>query len=96
MNVQFHEFFPQFSNNILQRIKEQTSSDAELSALKEMIDVGWPDYIHQIQTTLKPYWPFRDELATKDGIVMKAHRIIIPATLQTDYTPHTKEQRKPS
>lgn len=33
MNVQIHEVFPQFSNNMLQRVKEQTSLDTELSAL---------------------------------------------------------------
>jgi len=42
MNVQVHDIHPQFSNSILQRIKEQTASDPELTALKEMIHSGWP------------------------------------------------------
>ena len=81
MNVQIHEIFPQFSSSTLQKIKEQSSLDAGLNALKEMIHAGWPAHIQQFPTPLKPY---RDELATEDRIVMKAHRIIIPATLQKE------------
>ena len=69
---------------MLQKIKEESSLDAELNALKEMIQAGWPAHIQQVPTLLRPYWTYRDELATEDGIVMKAHRIIIPATLQKE------------
>ena len=84
MNVQVHDIYPQFSNSILQRIKEQTASDPELNALKEVIHSGWPSTIQQVPVPLKPYWSFRDELAVEDGIAMKSHRIIIPAILQKD------------
>ena len=83
---------------MLQKIKEQSSLDAELNALKEMVHAGWPAHIQQVPTPLKPYWPYRDELATEDGIVMKAHRIIIPATLQKEiltklHAPHQGTER---
>ena len=84
MNVQVHDIHPQFSNSILQRIREQTVSDPELNALKEMIHSGWPSTIQQVPVPLKPYWPFRDELAAEDGIVMKSQRIIIPTVLQKE------------
>ena len=98
MNVQIHEIFPQFSSSMLQKIREQSSLDAELNALKEMIHAGWPAHIQQVPTPLKPYWPYRDELATEDEIVMKAHRIIISATLQREilrklHAPHQGTER---
>ena len=40
MNVRIHKIFPQFSSSMLQKIKEQSSLDAELNALKEMIHAG--------------------------------------------------------
>ena len=40
MNVRIHEIFPQFSSSMLQKIKEQSSLDAELNALKEIIHAG--------------------------------------------------------
>ena len=42
LNVQVHEVDPQFSSNMLHIIKSQTSSDPELSELKEMVHSGWP------------------------------------------------------
>ena len=84
MNVQVHDIHPQFRNSILQRIREQTASDPEFNALKEMIHSGWPSTIQQVPLPLKPYWPLCDELAADDGIAMKSHRIIIPTVLQKE------------
>ena len=84
MNVQVHDIHPQFSNNILQRIREQTASDPELNALKKMIQSGWPLTIQEVPVPLKPYWPFCSELAVEDGIAMKSHYIIIPTVLQKE------------
>ena len=94
MNVQIHEIFLQFTNSMFQEIKEQSSLETELNALKEMIHAVSPAHINQVPTLLKPYWPYRDELSTEDGIVMKAHRIIIPATLQKEILTklHTPQQ----
>lgn len=82
MNVEVHDIHPQFSNSILQRIREQSTSDPALNALKEMIHSGWPLTIQQVQAPLKPYWPFCDELTVEDGIAMESPRIIIPTMLQ--------------
>ena len=67
---------------MLQKIKEQSNLEAKLGALKEMISEGWLTHIQQHPTLLKPNWPFRDQIASEDGIFTKAHRIIIPTTLQ--------------
>ena len=63
-------------------IKEQSNLEAKLGALKEMISEGWLTHIQQHPTLLKPNWPFRDQIGSEDGIFTKAHRIIIPTTLQ--------------
>ena len=47
-----------------------------------MISEGWLTHIQQHPTLSKPNWPFRDQIASDDGIFTKAHRIIIPTTLQ--------------
>ncbi|KAL9956099.1 hypothetical protein ACROYT_G037526 [Oculina patagonica] len=84
MNVEVHGIYPQFSEDMLQRIRDETAADPELNALKEMVHLGWPSTIQQVPALLKPYWPFRDELAVEDGIAMKGHRIIIPPALQRE------------
>ena len=67
---------------MLQKIKEQSNLEAKLGALKEMISEGWLTHIQRHPTLLKPNGPFRDQIASEDGIFTKAHRIIIPSTLQ--------------
>ena len=67
---------------MLQKIKEQSNLEAQLGALKEMISEGWVIHIQQHPTLIKPNWPFKDQIASEDGIFTKAQRIIIPTTLQ--------------
>lgn len=84
MEVQVHEVYPQFSKTMMVKIRENTSSDQELAALKQVIYEGWPSTIKEVSKTLKPYWSFRDELGIDDGILTKGQRIIIPSTIQDE------------
>ena len=82
MDVQILEICPQFSNDMIKRIKEATVANPELSALKEKTYIGWPSDIKGVPALIKPYWAFRDEISVDDGLMMKRHRIIIPKALQ--------------
>ena len=82
MDVQILEICPQFSNDMIKRIKEATAADPELSALKEQTYIGWPSDIKGVPALIKPYWAFRDEISIDNGLMMKRHRIIIPKALQ--------------
>ena len=82
MDVQILEICPQFSNDMIKRIKEATAADPELSALKEQTYIGWPSDIKGVPALIKPYWTFRGEISIDNGLIMKRHRIIIPKALQ--------------
>ena len=82
MDVQLLEICPQFSNDMIKRIKEATAADPELSALKEQTYIGWPSDIKGVPALIKPYWAFRGEISIDNGLIMKRHRIIIPKALQ--------------
>ena len=84
MNIQIHEVYTQFSKEMLERIKESTSTDPELTTLKQTVYEGWPSDIKQIPKILKPYWSFRDEISIDNGIMTKGQRIIIPTVLQNE------------
>ena len=84
MDVQIHEICPQFSNDMIKRIKEATAADPELSELKEQTYIGGPSVIKGVPALIKPYWAFRDEISIDNGLIMKRHRIIIPKTLQNE------------
>ena len=83
MDVQIHEICPQFSSGILQEIRVASATDPELKELNDVVYNGWPTNIKQVPEILKPYWTFRDEITTEDGIAMKGQRIIIPHSMQS-------------
>ncbi|KAK3744210.1 hypothetical protein QZH41_003557 [Actinostola sp. cb2023] len=84
MNVQIHEIYPQFSKEMIDRIRESTSADQELIPLNKIVYECWPATIKQVPKLLKPYWSFRDEISIDDGIMTKGQRIMIPSALQNE------------
>ena len=58
----------QFSDARLDTPREDTSSDPELSALRDTIYFGWPGKQKQVPAHLRKYWAYRDELSIEDGL----------------------------
>lgn len=83
-DVRIHSIMTQFSDNVLQRIKDETSKDAELNALKEIVYTGWPEHIHNVPHLCHPYWNYRDEIGLEEGILLKSRRIIIPKIMHNE------------
>ena len=48
----------QFSDARLDTLRQDTSSDPELSALREAFYFGWPEKQKQVPTHLGQYWAF--------------------------------------
>ncbi|CAB3995793.1 Retrovirus-related Pol poly from transposon [Paramuricea clavata] len=85
MNVEIHEVCPQFSSEMIEKVKLTTTSDQELMMLKTIVHEGWPTSINkEVPQVLKPYWCYSDEISIENGILMKGQRIIIPSTLQVE------------
>jgi hypothetical protein len=55
--------FVRFTPNKITDIQEQTSVDPMLSALKELIILGWPSHISELPTDLRPFWNHKDILS---------------------------------
>ena len=95
----------QFSDEKVTTLKTENRSDPVLSALLEVITVGWPEKRHKLSLPLRTYWGYTDELSVEDGIILKGGRIVIPTSMQKDilkkiHTPHmgmekTKLQANP-
>ena len=73
--------FVQFAPDRLSQLKQETSNDTELAALRETIVQGWPQQRRDVAKALQPYWGFRDELAVEDGLVLKGERLVIPQSM---------------
>lgn len=69
----------------LEELRTHTAQDQVLQTLSTVIQHGWPDKERQLPLAIRAFFPYRDELATEDGIVVKGHRAVIPHSLQQDY-----------
>ena len=72
------------TNERLQQIRIETHRDNTLQTLSNMILAGWPDNKMDVPLCIREYWPFRDELATQNGIIYRGTRIVIPTKLRPD------------
>jgi transposase InsO family protein len=70
------------SDQTIEEIKSVTNEDDELCRLATYITRGWPQF-REVHKSVRNYHKYRDELATQDGLLFKANRIIIPAALRT-------------
>ena len=75
-----------FSDERLNVLKRDITSDLEISALWEIIYSGRPEKQKQKQVPvpLRKYWAYTDELSIENGLVLKGERVIIPESQRDD------------
>ena len=82
IDLDLHVTFVQFTQPRNRSLQHETALDTTLMTLKDIIIKGWPERRHDVPKALHQYWPFRDELAVEDGLIVKGECIIIPASQQ--------------
>ena len=63
-------------------IQQASSQDDHLQQLKKFTITGWPNTKDELHANIRLYWPYRDEPAIIDGIILKGRHIIIPYSLR--------------
>ena len=79
--VNMAQYLP-ISEPRLREIKDATEHDEVLQVLKRVILQGWPDEKHDLPTSVIPFFSFREELTTQDGLIFKGNRVVIPNALR--------------
>lgn len=70
------------SDKRLSEIREATSLDSQLIALKRATLDGWADTRTHCPPIIQEFWNHRDEISEIDGIMFKGEKIIIPRKLR--------------
>jgi hypothetical protein len=65
-------------------MREETEKDPELKKLKEQILIGFPANKHQVDTDIRQYFQYNEELSVIDGIIFKADTILIPKSMRKE------------
>ena len=66
----------------ISQIQQASAQDEHLQCLKSFIIAGWLSTKDELQSDLRLYWSYRDDLTVMDGVVMKDRWIIIPTTVK--------------
>jgi len=74
---------PATDNRLRTRIA--TTADPAKNQLRHNIFHGWPLQKQHLPEQLQLYWNYREELAIEDGLIFKAHRLVILASQREDY-----------
>ena len=72
------------SEDKMARLKEETSKDEALQAVKAAIQRGWPESKSSLPAAVNPYFQFRDELVEQEGLILRGDRVVIPNTLRKE------------
>jgi hypothetical protein len=67
-----------------ERFKNETKKDEILKKIIEYNKHGWPNMKQKTDAIVKPFWNFRDELNTIDGLVFKAGKLVVPTNLRKE------------
>ena len=68
----------------LDEIRGATEQDGALQKLRRVITNGWPRELADVEAEVKPYFSYRDELTTQDGIILRGDRIVIPTSMRKE------------
>ena len=67
-----------FSEPMLQKLKDETQKDPELQQLKTVVMDGWQQIKDKTPAETRPYWNYRDEISCYEGLMFKSDRIVVP------------------
>ena len=67
-----------------EEFQKETKVDPELQAVLTMVRNEWPDTKQQVPLEARPYWTFRDEVATADGLLFRGTRLIAPKVVRPE------------
>ena len=68
----------------LPRVKDIATTDSVITALRDIIQRGWPNTKSGISENLYPYFDIRDELIVQDNLIFKGSQLVIPATMRRE------------
>ena len=75
----------QISQRQLDRVKQATDQDCELSMLREQVISGWPESAKNLPKSIRQYCAIKDFLCVEDGILFFGERLLVPSSMKTEY-----------
>ena len=68
----------------VEKIRLAQLNDGICSKLKDYVKLGWPKYLSQLDSVIKPYWELQAHIVEVDGVLLQGPRIIIPTSARVE------------
>ena len=75
----------QISQRQLERVKQATDEDCELSVLREQVVNGWPESVKVLPKAIRHYYSIKDFLCVEDGVIYFGERLLVPSSMKIEY-----------
>jgi hypothetical protein len=62
----------------MEELQAATRDDADMLTLMSVIQAGWPEERHRLPLCVQPFFPFKEELSTQNGVIFKGERVVVP------------------
>ena len=69
-----------FQDATLQELRVASLTDPEQTTLRSLVETGWANDKAAVPELARPYWTFRHELTSHDGLLFKQGRVIVPSS----------------
>ena len=69
----------------LEKVRLTMQADPILSQLKYQVFQEWPDARRSLPESIHPFWNYKDELLVEDRLILKAHKLVIPASQKQEF-----------
>ena len=68
----------------LRKVMKATAEDTQLQKLSNAIAHGFPEDKTALDSEIRLYWPYRDELSIENGVIYRGVRVLIPPVLRPE------------
>lgn len=91
-----HSNSTNITTKTLETIKAHSVQDPVAQALNMHISRGWPEHRQAVSPPLRPFWTYKEELATEDGLIFipEALRDIFLKKIHTGHSGIEASQRR--
>ena len=72
------------SDKGLERIRQETLRDPELTEVRDLLMTGFPDTSKKLSSRAELYWPVRHLLSQDNDLILKGGRIVIPKAMRSE------------
>ena len=87
MNVESQDSF----SNKLDQLRKSTAQDNQLTRLRGYINTGFPCDKKNLLTDLHEFWPHRETLSVKSGLIICGNRILVPREMRPEMLQYIHE-----